>query len=232
MTSVMRMGIESESIGNKMNIPFSYEQFLNVFENYNVSVWPFQIVLVILAIAAIILSFKNTRFSDKTIAYILSFFWLWIGVVYHLIFFTVINPAAYFFGILFVVQGCLFFMAGLKKQITFTFNRNIYTITGILFFIYAIIIYPILSHTFGHIYPKAPTFGLPCPTVIFTFGVLLFSKKKIPLFVVIIPFIWSIIGFSAAINLQIYEDFGLAIAGILGTLFIFIKNKKTAAHKS
>ena len=33
-----------------MNIPFTIEQFLGVFEKYNIAVWPMQILLVVLAI--------------------------------------------------------------------------------------------------------------------------------------------------------------------------------------
>jgi len=48
--------------------------------------------------------------------------------------------------------------------------------------------------------------------------VLLFSEKRLPWHLYTIPFLWSLIGFSAAVNLGIKEDFGLVIAGILGSL--------------
>jgi hypothetical protein len=55
---------------------------------------------------------------------------------------------------------------------------------------------------------------LPCPTTIFTFGVLLFVNKKISVPVLITPFLWSLMGLSAAVNLSIYDDFGSLIAGV------------------
>jgi hypothetical protein len=85
----------------------------------------------------------------------------------------------------------------------------------------------VLGHLFGHIYPKSPTFGLPCPTTIFTFGLLLWTDKKIPKYVLVIPFLWSIVGFSAAVNLKVYEDFGLLVAGIIGTVLILLSERKT-----
>ena len=69
-----------------------------------------QIVLILAAIAAVMLASKPKAFSAKTVSSLLSFFWLWAGFVYHLIFFTEINPAAYIFGTIFIVQGCLFFI--------------------------------------------------------------------------------------------------------------------------
>jgi Family of unknown function (DUF6064) len=209
-----------------MNIPFTKEQFLDVFAHYNLTVWPFQIVLYLLAITVIIVSLKKFKNSDKTGASVLSFLWIWTGLVYHMLFFSTINNAAIVFAVLFIVQGMLFFISGLKKQqLSFVFKADLYGVSGMVFIIYALIIYPLLGYFLGHVYPWSPTFGLPCPTTIFTFGILLMADKKIPFYILIIPFIWSLIGFSAAVNLHIYEDFGLVIAGIAGSLLILIRQK-------
>lgn len=99
-----------------MNLPFTTEQFLSVFEQYNQAVWPVQIVLNVLGLACILLAVKKTGFSDRLIAMILSFFWLWIGLAYHLAFFSAINPAAYAFAILNVIQGIVFLVLGVLHQ--------------------------------------------------------------------------------------------------------------------
>jgi hypothetical protein len=80
--------------------------------------------------------------------------------------------------------------------------------------LYALILYPIVGSLLGHVYPSSPTFGLPCPTTIFTFGMLLWVRKP-PLIVLIIPVLWSIVGFSAALQLGIKEDIGLPMAAAL-----------------
>ena len=46
------------------------------------------------------------------------------------------------------------------------------------------------------------------------------------MYLILIPLLWSLVGLSAAINLRITEDFGLVIAGVLGTTLIFINDKK------
>lgn len=209
-----------------MNIPFTIDQFLKVFEQYNTTVWPVQILLYLFAVLMIIISYKKVKISDKLNSGILAFFWIWTGVVYHLLFFTGINKAAYVFGALFIIQGILFIYAGvLKGQISFKLTWDLYGILGAVFIAYALIVYPVFAHFLGQVYPKAPTFGLPCPTTIFTFGMLLQTNRKVPVYILVIPLIWSIIGFSAAVNLAVYEDFGLVIAGIVGTILILIKNK-------
>ncbi|MGB8815691.1 MAG: DUF6064 family protein [Minisyncoccia bacterium] len=70
-----------------MKLPFTIEQFLKVFEQYNLSVFPMQLVLLILAAVSIFLVFKKNKSSNKIITGILAFFWIWIGVMYHFIFF-------------------------------------------------------------------------------------------------------------------------------------------------
>jgi hypothetical protein len=212
----------------EVNMPFTIEQFLDVFQRYNLSVWPMQIILNFIAVSALVLAIKKLKISDKIISSILGFFWLWIGVVYHLIFFTAINTAAYIFGILFIIQGIIFIVEGtIREKLYFQFRFDIYNYSGVLFLTYALMIYPIIGFLLGHVYPRQPTFGLPCPTTIFTFGMLLWTTKRIPKYILIIPFLWSIIGFAAAFNLTIKEDYGLLIAGVLGLLLLLIRDRKS-----
>jgi hypothetical protein len=210
-----------------MSLPFTVEQFMGIFEKYNIAVWPMQIILVLIALSALFLSLRKFSYSDKFISAILGFFWLWIGVVYHLTHFTSINTAAYLFGALYIIQGLIFiFLGGIKSRLSFKLQPNAYGIIGSLFILYALIIYPILGYFLGHVYPKNPTFGLPCPTTIFTFGLLLWTDKIVPKYVLVIPLIWSMIGFGAALSLGVKEDYGLLIAGVSGFILIFIRDRK------
>ncbi len=43
---------------------------------------------------------------------------------------------------------------------------------------------------------------------------------------IILPFIWSLIGFTAAFKLGILEDIGLLVAGVVGTGMILARNRK------
>ncbi len=210
-----------------MSLPFTVEQFMAIFEKYNIAVWPMQIILVLIALSALFLSLRKFSYSDRFIGAILGFFWLWVGIVYHLAYFASINKVAYLFGALYIIQGLIFiFMGGIKSKLSFKLQPNSYGIIGSLFVLYALIIYPILGYFLGHVYPKSPTFGLPCPTTIFTFGLLLWTDKIVPKYVLVIPLIWSMIGFGAALSLGVKEDYGLLIAGVLGFILIFIRDRK------
>lgn len=210
-----------------MKPPFTLEQFLNVFKNYNQSVFPMQWLFYFLGVSIIYFVIKPNTKSDKIISIILSFLWLWMGIIYHIIFFTAINKAAYLFGGLSIIQGFLFSLFGdFQNKLSFSFQNDKYGITGISLIIFALIIYPVVGYLFGHVYPYSPTFGLPCPTTIFTFGVLLLNQKKCPITILIIPFIWSIIGFMAAFQFGILEDTALIVASLATISLLIYRNRK------
>src|SRR5690348_2371502 len=98
-----------------MQPPFTTHQFLDVFRAYNDAVWPFQVFLYALAVVALIAARMRTDGAPLVVAAILAFFWLWMGVVYHLIFFRAINPLATAFGVLFIAQGLLIAWNGMLR---------------------------------------------------------------------------------------------------------------------
>jgi hypothetical protein len=210
-----------------MNLPFSLTDFLNVFKDYNQSVFPLQIVFYLIAFLCIYLLLTGNKNATRIISIALAFFWLWMGIVYHILSFSEINSAAFIFGGFFILQGIMFAGCGLiRKKLSFEYTKTIYNYIGMIFLLYALIIYPVLGHNLGHAYPYSPTFGLPCPTTIFTFGILLFANKKLPPHLLIIPLLWSIIGFTAALTLTLYEDIGLLAAGVSASILLIISNKK------
>ena len=112
-------------------MPFTADQFMDVFKSYNLSVWPGQIFLNLIALFAIIFAIKKYHYADRIDTGILGFLWLWTGVVYQIIFFTSINNAAYIFGALFIIQAFVFIYSGIvKKTLSFNFHMNSFGITG------------------------------------------------------------------------------------------------------
>ena len=221
----MRKLLIASGTGEQLRIPFTTEQFIQIFEKYNQAVFPMQFLLILVAIISVLLAVNPKPFTNKTISGLLGSLWLWAGVVYHLIFFTKISPPAYLFGTLFILQGLLFLYEGVvKNRLIFHTSTNFYDILGAMFIAYALVIYPLIGYALGRSFLSSPTFGVPCPTTIFTFGLLLWADKKIPLSLLIIPVLWSIFGTSAAFNFGIKEDFVLIVTGLLGTVSILWRN--------
>jgi hypothetical protein len=206
-----------------MKLPFTTEQFLEVFRRYNNTFYPIQAAFLLIAVYAIFVLARNKSNSGRIVTTILAAFWMWMGLAYHIAFFSSINKAAYIFGSLFILQGILLLIYGYLNQPTFTFQKNVRGIASVSLLVYALIIYPIVGYFLGHRYPYSPTFGLPCPTTIFTIAVFLLAEKRLPFYVVLIPLLWCAVGFSAAFTLGIYEDFGLVVSALVLAVVFFIR---------
>jgi len=208
-----------------MKLPFTREQFLEVFKQYNTQMFPVQIVFLLLAALVIYFVARTSERSGKFIFFILGFLWIWMGAVYHIGFFSAINEAAIAFGALFILEGVLLLIYAFRPT-RFSFHKNLTTVTSVALLAYSLVVYPIIGHLAGHDYPYSPTFGLPCPTTIFTLAILLLVQNKLPFHIVVIPLLWTVIGFSAAFSLGIYEDAALIVSGLV---FVFLNSAKTKA---
>jgi Family of unknown function (DUF6064) len=158
---------------------------------------------------------------------ILALFWIWTGVAYHWLFFSEINKAAYLFGALFLAQGvCLGFLGVLQGRLSFGFRRSLRHWIGIAFIFYAVVAYPMIGVSIGHAYAELPMFGVtPCPVTIFTFGILLLGTKPIPRLVLVVPFVWSLIGGSAAILRDVPQDWLLLVSGPISIPLIVVSER-------
>jgi hypothetical protein len=205
-----------------MGLPFTTEQLLAVFERYNQAIWPAQTVAYVLGLAAISLILRPCPYSDRIVNSILVSLWLWTGLVYHVLFFARINPIATLFGAAFIGQAAIWAFVGVVQgRLRFRIARELPSLVGAVFVVYAMVLYPLTGLLLGHSYPRSPSFGLtPCPLTIFTFGLLLWSRARVPRYVLAIPIAWSVVGFSAAVSLGIVEDLGLLVAAIICTVLL------------
>jgi len=202
-----------------MQLPFTHEQFLEVFGAYNTAVWPVA-VLLWLATAGVVLAFyRRGAEVSRALTVLLAVHWAWSGGVYHLIYFRAINPAAVLFGTLFIIEAVILAWLGLGSQrLRFSASTG-WARVGALLVVYALA-YPGLGLLFGLEYPRLPLFGVPCPTTILTAGVLLCAPPRQVRWVAVIPLLWAAVGGSAAFVLAIRTDLALVVAGIVLLAYI------------
>lgn len=210
-------------------LPFTHIEFLNVFETYNMAVWPSQIVAYALAAAMLAtLPFAGPSLRDRLMGGGLGLMWLWTGIAYHWLQFTAINQAAWAFGALFVLQGLLFAFASIRGTLRFdarSSRPSRWIGWGLI--AYAMLLYPVLGQTLGPGYPQTPMFGItPCPVTLFTFGVLLLTSGSVRGGLLVIPVIWSLVGGSAAFLLQVPQDWPLLVSG--AAVFMIARKHRVA----
>ena len=202
-------------------MPFTADQFFEVFRRYNETVWPAQIIIFLDALIAIGAALHGGRRASRLVALVLAALWLWMGAVYHLRFFRPINPAATLFGAAFLFEaGLLIWFGVMRARLVFAPRLDAAGVVGGILMVYALAVYPELGRALGHEYPASPTFGLPCPTTIFTLGLFLWVRPSMPLSVVIIPAAWAVVGSFAALQLGVGEDAGLAVSAVLALPFL------------
>lgn len=195
-----------------MNLPFTSEQFLSLFKEYNLGIWPAQIFTYLLGLAVVAAMLRRSPGRTRFVLGSLAIFWLWNGIAFHFIYFRQINPAAAGFAVLFVVQALLSGWMAFGAHDIET-PESLASVLGWTAIAYGMVGYPLLNHVLGHQYPTMPVFGVaPCPTTIFTFGVLMLLARSVPGWLLIGPMVWAAIGTSAAFVLGIREDMGLAVA--------------------
>lgn len=203
-----------------MRLPFTAEEFFEVFRRYNEAVWPAQFLLVGLGLAAFALVFIPRRWSGKAVASILALLWAWLAMTYHILFFSRINPLAFAFGAVSLAGAVVFLWQGaIRGRLHFAWRGGFRGALGLLLVAFALVGYPLWSWTAGHRYPAMPTFGLPCPTTIFTLGMLAFAKRPTPRSPFVVPTLWCFVGVQAALLLGVRQDLALIPAAIAGIVF-------------
>ena len=189
-----------------MNLPFDAEQFLRVFATYNAAVWPAQIVAYGLGLIAVGGLLASRMASRRIILAILAIMWAWNGLAYHLTYFSPINPVAKVFAWFFVAHTALFATCTVSPGISASGPDLVGDASRPE---------PSSSMQCSSTKSSAPwpntgscrarCSGWPCPTTIFTIGVLLQSHGRIMAALSVIPILWALIGTSAAFLLAISE---------------------------
>ena len=200
-----------------MRLPFSQPQFFEVLGRYNEDLMPLQLGLFLLGLSAFGALVVRRPDSDRVISAILAGLWAWMGIIYHLMYFREVNAAATLFGAAFIGAAAIFVWTGVVQgRLVFDCGNRARRIAGHALLAYSLVAYPILSTMLGREFPELPTFGLPCPTTIFTLGLLAFLAAPFPRIVFVVPVAWALIGAQAAFLLGVYEDLGLLAAGLVG----------------
>jgi hypothetical protein len=216
-----------------VNTPFTTAEFLDVFARYNRGVWPAQVLFYALAAAVLYLAWRPRARSGLVICGALALTWAWMGIVYHALYFSRVNPVAWVFAGAFLLQSALLLHAAVSRGgPSFRPRADLAGVAGAVLVLYALVVYPLIGYADGQRYPATPTFGLPCPTVIFTFGVLLWAVPRLPVRLLVIPTLWALLGTSAARSHGIAQDYALPVAAAVAIgVAVWGRGRFQAPHK-
>lgn len=194
-------------------MPFTVEQFFDVFARYNAAIWPLPVIAHIAGVALLALILRRDGASGLAVLPVLATMWLVNGIGYHWLHFARINPMAVVFAAIFVAEAILLAGAAVRDpDLRFRAGRDRVAVAGLVLAIFAVAGYPLLGIVAGSRWPAVPAFGVaPCPTTIYTVGLLLLAPLERVKWLMIVPGIWAAIGGSAAILLRVPQDFALLL---------------------
>jgi uncharacterized protein DUF6064 len=200
-------------------LPFTDQQFLDVFGAYNAVAWPVAVALWLVTLACVVRLVRGQA-RPVTLSALAAIHWAWSGLVYHGLFFTVINPAAWVFAAMFLLEAFAFVWFGIvRRTLLFAWGRTVRHAAAGALFVYALG-YPFLVLASGHDLPRAPLFAVPCPTTLFTAALLLTAVRPAPVLAFVIPVIWAAIAGTAAIALGVTPDLMLFVAAVCLVVFV------------
>jgi Family of unknown function (DUF6064) len=208
------------------------QQFFAMFAQANTAVWPMQIVWYAVALAAIGLTIRPIHHSGRLIAAFLAAYYVWLGVVFFGVFYNTITPALAD-GAMFVFGGVLFLIAGVVRQdLKFEARWDPLGVVGGAFMLYALA-YPVIDALTGHYFPAAPVFGLaPCPSAIFTVGLLLWTRPRLPIYVLFVPLVWLLAQTpSEALALGVVADLARVPVGVVATALLIWRDYSAARER-
>ena len=161
---------------------FSPRTYYRLFELYNASIWPAQLVALALgALLLLLLLVRPTRWRGWCVAAILAGGWLWVASVYHLQHYVTINWAAAYFGYAFAIEALLLsWTGGIRDRLRFRPLSDAIGASGVGLVAFAVAIYPIIGPLLlGRPWAQAEIFGVaPDPTVMATLGVLVAAERR------------------------------------------------------
>jgi hypothetical protein len=166
-------------------------QFFGMFAQANTAVWPVHVVWYAAAIAAMLLAVRPVRGSSRAIAGFMAAYFVWLAIVFFGIYYTPLNDHSPAYAVMFALGGALFLFAGvIRRDLELQPKWDALGIIGGVFMLYALA-YPVIDALTGHVFPAAPVFGVaPCPSAIFTVGLLLWTRPGMPIYVLVVPLIW------------------------------------------
>jgi hypothetical protein len=218
-----------------MNLPFSRDAFFAVFATYNDAVWPMPLLWLAIGMAAAALTRTPQAFTGRAVAAVLAALWAWMGSVYHLQYFSQISAVAWWFGAVFVLAAMAFAWFGVwHNGLRFDAARagggmppRVRATAGWGLVIIALFVYPMIGVALGHRFPAAPTFGAPCPSTVYTIGLLVLAGPNVPRVLFAVPLLWAVVGSLAGFSLGVTQDLVLLVAAAVA-LLVMVKGRAAA----
>lgn len=170
-------------------VPYTKEVLGSIVYEYQEYFFPLSIVFIFLALWIVYTIWKSENKYNGFVVGILSFFWIWIGAIYEIKYYSTINWFGLYIGYVFILQALLLLWFGfVKKQIIFIKNK-----ISLILSLTLILCYPLVELLKGIHYFEISIIGmLPSISVVFSLLILFMNTKKRVKTLFVIPLVWLV----------------------------------------
>lgn len=208
-------------------LAFSPEVYFSLIAGYNRDIWPAQLIAFVLGLIVLAAVLRHFPKSDRIAAAILAIFWIWVGYVFHWQTFSGINFVAPVLAVLFLLQGLLLLWSGgIRGNVSFQFESGIVGWIALILILGGLVFHTLASVAVGHAWPGLAVFGTsPNPTLVFTLGVLLLGRPRVPWHLMMLPVLWGAVVSVGSWFLGIWDALPVALATAAAVVLTFVRNR-------
>jgi hypothetical protein len=198
---------------------FSPRTYYRLFELYNLAVWPWHIVAIMLGLAVLALWLRGGTWQGRAVAVILAACWLFVAWAYLLARYDTINWAASYFAAGFALEALLLVWTGLvRDRLPLRSGRDLAGTAGLYLFVLALFAWPLIGPLVGRPWLQVEVFGVaPDPTVVGTLGVLV-AADRTRWELLVIPLLWCAISGATLWTMQSPDTWLMPAAALLALL--------------
>lgn len=174
---------------------FSARTWGRLLEDWNRTLWPLQVALVLAGAALVVLAARRPVQSAPWITGVLAVAWAWVGWAFHWQRFAEINTGAPWFAVAFALQAGLLLALGTGRGAMPASPRM--RIAGLVFAAMAVGVYPLIAPLTGQGWAQAEVAGaMPAPTALITVGLVLCLALRHRAWLLAIPVLALVVGWG------------------------------------
>jgi hypothetical protein len=207
-------------------LPFDAGSLFGAFAYYHMAFWPLPWLALASSAATLLLA---ARGFARAALLLLAAGWIWVGAAWHIATFAGLNFAAPIYGALFILQGVLLAWAATSGQTSLRFRRRPRDWAGLGLAVTALAGYPLLDLLSGVAWPAVRLPGSdPCPTALFTLGVLLLAEGRSAAGLMMLPALWTLAAGATGWVIGIGHDQILPLGAVTALVLALWPGRVTA----
>ena len=208
-------------------LPFDAGSLFATIAYYHAAFWPLPWLALAWGVAVILLA---ATARSRAAFVLLALAWVWVGVAWHLATFAGINLAAPLYGAFFVLQGALLAWTAARGRLGLRYQGRVRDGIGLGLAVGSLLAYPLLDRLSGVPWAAVRLPGVdPCPTALFTLGILLLADRRSAAGLMALPVLWTLVAGATGWAVAIGRDQVLPLLGLAALVLALLPTRRAAS---